>query len=135
MTSPAHGLVLRFTRSLQPLTPPASVRLLRYYFQDISTAFELRRPPSRLSSLCHTSYADDTHRLLLRTIAQLAAATKICPQPRQSAAATKRVTNMASSDTDDDVILIAGVLLAGAFVNERKKKLISANEAFGLVDG
>ena len=67
--------------------------------------------------------------------AQLAAATKICPQPRQSAAATKRVTNMASSDTDDDVILIAGVLLAGAFVNERKKKLISANEAFGLVDG
>jgi len=39
-----------------------------------------------------------------------------------------------SSDTDDDVILIAGVLLAGAFVNECKKKLISSNEVFGLVD-
>jgi len=37
--------------------------------------------------------------------------------------------------TDDDVILIAGVLLFGAFVNECKKKLISANEAFALVDG
>jgi len=73
---------------------------------------------------------------LLRTfVAQLAVATKICPQPRQNAAATKRATNLASSDTDDDVILIAGVLLSGAFVNECKKKLISANEAFGLVDG
>ena len=37
---------------------------------------------------------------------------------------------MASSDTDD-VISIA----EGAFVNECKKKLISANEAFGLVSG
>jgi len=60
---------------------------------------------------------------LLRTfLAQLAAATKICPQPRQNAAAAKRATNMASSDTDDDVILIAGVLLSGAFVDECKKK-------------
>ena len=68
-------------------------------------------------------------------VAQLAAATNICPQPRQNAAATKCTTNMASSDTDDDVILIAGVLLSGAFANECKKKLISANEAFGLIDG
>jgi len=38
--------------------------------------------------------------------------------------------------TDDDVILIARVLLSAAFVNEcKKKKLISANGAFGLVDG
>ena len=29
---------------------------------------------------------------------------------------------MASNDTDNHVILIAGVLLSGAFVNERKKK-------------
>jgi len=29
---------------------------------------------------------------------------------------------MASSDTDDDVILIPGVLLAGAFLNQCKKK-------------
>jgi len=65
----------------------------------------------------------DTRRLLLRTfVAQLAAVTKICPQPRQNAAATKRTTSRASSDTDDDVILIAGVL--GAFVNKCKKKLI-----------
>jgi len=28
---------------------------------------------------------------------------------------------MASSDTDDDAILIAGVLLSGAFVNDCKK--------------
>jgi len=41
---------------------------------------------------------------------------------------------MASCDTDDDVILIAAVL-SGAFGNECKKKLISANEAFGLIDG
>jgi len=34
-----------------------------------------------------------------------------------NAAATKRATNMASNDTDDGVILIAGVLLSGAFVN------------------
>jgi len=79
---------------------------------------------------------DDTHRLLLRTfVAQLAAATKICPQPRQNAAATKRATNVASGDTDDDVILI-GVLLSGASVNECRKQLISVNiKAFGLVDG
>jgi len=44
----------------------------------------------------------------LRTfVAQLAAATKICPQPRQNAAATKRATNVASRATDDDVILIS----------------------------
>ena len=43
-------------------------------------------------------------------------------QPCQNAAATKHSTNMASSDTDDDGILIAGVLLSGAFVNECKKK-------------
>jgi len=84
--------------------------------------------------MCNSN-PDDTRRLLLRTfVAQLAAATKICPQPRQNAAATKRATNMASSDTDDDVILIR-VLLSGAFVNECKKKLISANEAFGLING
>jgi len=47
-------------------------------------------------------YPDDTRRLLLRTfVAHLAAATKICPQPRQNAAAAKRTTNMASSDTDE----------------------------------
>jgi len=40
---------------------------------------------------------------------------------------------MASSDTED--VLIAGVLLSGTFVSECKKKLISANEAFRLVDG
>jgi len=43
-------------------------------------------------------------------------------QPRQNAAATKHATNMAKGDRDDDVILIAGVLLSGAFVNECKKK-------------
>jgi len=38
-----------------------------------------------------------THVDLLRIfVAQLATATKICPQPRQNAAATKRATNMAS---------------------------------------
>jgi len=42
---------------------------------------------------------------------------------------------MASSDTGDDVILI-GVLLLGAFVNECRKKIISANiKAFGLWTG
>jgi len=57
---------------------------------------------------------------LLRTfVARLAAATNICPQPRQNAAATRLATNMASSDTDDDGILIAGVLLFAAFVNEQ----------------
>jgi len=72
---------------------------------------------------------------LLRTfVAQLVAATKICPQPRQNTAATKRATNMASSDTDDDGILIDGLLLSGAFLNERNKKLISSNETFGLID-
>jgi len=66
-------------------------------------------------------HSDDTCRLLLRTFdAQLAAATKICLQPCQNAGATKRATNMASSDTDD-AILIARVLLSGAFVNECKK--------------
>jgi len=80
-------------------------------------------------------YPDDTHRLLLGIfVAQLAAVTKICPQPSQNAAATKCVTNMASGDTDNDAILIAGVL-SGAFGNECKKKLISANEASGLIDG
>ena len=49
---------------------------------------------------------------------QLAAAIKLCLQPHQNAAATKRATNVASSDTDDDVILIAGVLLSGAYVSE-----------------
>jgi len=68
-------------------------------------------------------------------VAQLVAATKICPQPRQNAAATKRATNMASSDTDHDVILIAGVLLSGAFLISVRKKLLSSNEVFGLVDG
>jgi len=70
------------------------------------------------------SNPDDAHRLLLRTfvVVQLAAATKICLQPCQNAPATKCVTNMASSDTDDDVISIAGVLLSGGFVNEHKKK-------------
>jgi len=41
-------------------------------------------------------YPDDTRRLLLRTfVAQLAVATKICPQlgQNQNAAATKRATN------------------------------------------
>jgi len=53
---------------------------------------------------------DDTRRLLLRTfVAQLVAVTKICPQPRQNAATTKRATNMASGDTDNDVSLIAGL--------------------------
>jgi len=47
---------------------------------------------------------------------------KICPQPRQNATATKRATNMASSDMDDDVIVTSGVLLSGAFVNMCKKK-------------
>jgi len=42
---------------------------------------------------------------------------------------------MASSDTDDDGILIDGLLLSGAFLNECKKKLISSNETFGLIDG
>jgi len=42
---------------------------------------------------------------------------------------------MASSDTYNDVILIAGVLFSGVFANECKKTVISANEAFGLVDG
>jgi len=42
---------------------------------------------------------------------------------------------MASSDMDDDVILLAGVLLSDAFVTECKKKLMSANKAFGLIDG
>jgi len=66
---------------------------------------------------------DDTHSLLLWTfVTQLAAATKICPQPRQNAAATKCSTNMASGDTDNDVISIAVVILSGAFVNESKKK-------------
>ena len=45
-------------------------------------------------------------------------------QPRQNATATKHVTNMASSDTDDYGILIAGMLLSGAFVNECKKKAV-----------
>jgi len=40
-----------------------------------------------------------------------------------------------AQQTDDDVILIAGVLLSGAFVYECKKKLICSNEACGLVDG
>jgi len=44
--------------------------------------------------------------LLRAFVAQLAAATKICPQPRQNAAATKRSTNMASSDADDDVLML-----------------------------
>jgi len=57
-----------------------------------------------------------------RSVAQLAAATKICLQPDQNVAATKRATNMVSGDIDDDVILIAGVLLSGGFVNECKKK-------------
>jgi len=40
---------------------------------------------------------DDARTLLLRTfVVQLAAVTKICPQPRQNAAATKRATKMAS---------------------------------------
>jgi len=43
------------------------------------------------------------------------------PQPRQNAAATKRATNMASSATGD-AILIAGVLLSSACVNECHKK-------------
>ena len=80
--------------------------------------------------------ANDTPRFLLWTfVAQLVATTKICSQPRQNAAATKRATNMVSSDTDDGGILIAGVLLSGAFLNECKKKLISLNKAFGLIDG
>jgi len=53
---------------------------------------------------------------------QPAAATKICLQPDQNVDATERATNMVSGDIDDDVILIAGVLLSGAFVNECKKK-------------
>jgi len=70
-----------------------------------------------------------THRLLLRTfVAQLAAVTKICPQPRQNTAAAKRGTKMASSDTDDDVSLI-GVLLSGTFVNECKKKANKRNRS------
>jgi len=47
-------------------------------------------------------YLDDTRRVLLRTfVVQLAAATKICLQPRQNAAATKRATCIASNNTDD----------------------------------
>ena len=80
---------------------------------------------------------DDLRRLLLRTfVAKLAAAaaTKIYPQPRQNTAVTKHATNMASSDTDDDVILIAGVVLSGTFVSVCVRiKLISANETFGVV--
>jgi len=56
--------------------------------------------------------------LLQTFVVQLVAATKIRLQPRQNASATKRATNMPSSDTDDDVILIAGVLLSGAFLNQ-----------------
>jgi len=43
----------------------------------------------------------------LTFVAQFVAVTKICPQPRQNAA----TTDMASNDADDDVILIAGVLI------------------------
>ena len=66
-------------------------------------------------------YPDDTQTFVADVVAQLVAATKTCHQPRQTAAATKRATSMASSDTDDDVILTAGVLLSGAFVNGCKK--------------
>jgi len=69
----------------------------------------------------HT-YPDDTRRLLLRTfVEQLAVATKICRQPHRNAAATKRATNTASSNTDDDVILSAWVILSGAFVKKKEE--------------
>jgi len=42
---------------------------------------------------------------------------------------------MASTDTNDDVILIAGVLLSGAVFNKLRNRLISAIEAFELVGG
>ena len=49
----------------------------------------------------------DIRRILLRIfVAQLAAATKICPQPCQNAAATKCGTNIASSDADEDVLML-----------------------------
>jgi len=54
---------------------------------------------------------------------------KICPQPRQNATATKRATNMASSDMDDNVIVIAGVLLSGTFVNMCKKKAYECKQS------
>jgi len=42
---------------------------------------------------------------------------------------------MASSDTDDDVILIAVVLLSGVFVNECKKKLINVDNSIPNIAG
>ena len=96
----------------------------------------LYNPPRTSISRSFATNPDDTCRLLLRTfVAQLAAATKISPQPRKNAAATKPATDMASCDTDDDVILTAGVLLSVSFLNECKKKPVSLNEAFRLVDG
>jgi len=65
--------------------------------------------------------------LLLRNLLQ---EQKSVPQPRQNAAATKLTTNVASNDTADDVILIAGVLYQVILLMN-----VNANEAFGLVDG
>jgi len=54
--------------------------------------------------------------LLQTFVAKLAAATKICLQPCQNAQQTRLQVR------DDDVLLIAGVLLSGVFVSECKKK-------------
>jgi len=60
--------------------------------------------------------------LLWTFVAQLAAATKICPQLCQNAAATEHTPNMASNDTDDDVIFIAEVLVSGAECKKEANK-------------
>jgi len=123
-----HGAVL--STSLRTVVfdeQPQSVRCRHL----ACTSVTCDRPSCSIHRILYTSLIDtgtalnpdDTRRLSLRTfVAQLVAATKICPQPRQNAAATTCATNMASSDTDDDVILIAGVLLSGAFLNQCKKK-------------
>ena len=52
---------------------------------------------------------------------QTCCATLLRSATMPNAAATKRTTNMASSDTDDDV-LISATLLVGAIANVRKRK-------------
>jgi len=83
-------------------------------------------------------YPDDTRRLLLRTFVArilLQQQKSVRNHAKMQLQQNAQQTWLPSSDTDDDVILIAGVLLSGAFVNECKKKVISAKEAVGLVDG
>ena len=94
--------------------------ILRTFLQAVAQPVEIQT----LSSLTLMTHVDFCCGLLLRNLLQQQNPVRI---PRQNAAATKRATNMTSSDTDDDGILNAGVLLSAAVVSECKKKLISSN--------